>query len=73
MKLPSVDKMPAVFSFPLVDEVVRATGISDKKARKAIQRGFVEVNGVSVRDPDLLTTSKDVVRIDKAVPVKTSP
>lgn len=70
MKHPSVDKMPTMFSFPLVGEIVRRTGISEKKARKAIQRGFVEVNGVIVRDPDLLTTGKDVVRVDKAVPIK---
>jgi hypothetical protein len=67
-----VDKMPTVLTFPLVDEVAQARGISKNKARKVIQRGFVEVNGSITRDPDVRLTSKDVVRIDKAVGVKQS-
>lgn len=45
--------MPQVFTFALVDLVVLDAKLSKGRARKAILRGRVTVNGTVVRDPDM--------------------
>jgi len=45
--------MPQVFTFALVDVVSEDVKLSKGKARKAIARGQVTVNGVVVHDPDM--------------------
>jgi RNA-binding protein YlmH len=48
-----VQDMPKVFTFALVDVVSEDVKLSKGKARKAIARGKVTVNGVVVHDPDM--------------------
>ncbi len=48
-----VQDMPKVFTFALVDLVSEDVKLSKGKARKAIARGKVTVNGVVVYDPDM--------------------
>jgi RNA-binding protein YlmH len=45
--------MPQVFTFALVDVVSEDVKLSKGKARKAIARGKVTVNGIVVNDPDM--------------------
>jgi predicted rRNA methylase YqxC with S4 and FtsJ domains len=45
--------MPRVFTFALVDVVSEDVKLSKGKARKAILRGYVSVNGTVVRDPEM--------------------
>lgn len=48
----SLKDMPQVFNFALVDVVSEDVKLSKGKARKAIARGQVTVNGTVVYDPD---------------------
>lgn len=48
-----VKDMPQVFTFALVDVVSEDVKLSKGKARKAILRGRVTVNGAVARDPDM--------------------
>jgi hypothetical protein len=48
-----VKDMPSVFTFALVDVVSEDVKLSRGKARKAILRGRVTVNGAVARDPDM--------------------
>ena len=61
----SIETMPTVFTFPLVDMVAQDMKLSKNKARKAILRGKVEVNGAFVRDPD--------VQVDKTMRIVFHP
>ena len=45
-------RMPTVFTFALVDVVAEDLKLSRGKARKAILRGRVWVDGVVVQDPE---------------------
>lgn len=45
--------MPTVFTFALVDVVSEDMSLSRGKARKAVLRGKVSVDGVVVLDPDM--------------------
>jgi 16S rRNA U516 pseudouridylate synthase RsuA-like enzyme len=45
-------EMPKVFTFALADVVAEDVPLSKGKARKAIVRGKVSVDGVVVRDPE---------------------
>lgn len=49
----SVKDMPQVFTFALVEVVSEDVKLSKGKARKAIVRGQVTVNGTVVYDPDM--------------------
>lgn len=48
-----VQDMPQVFTFALVDVVSEDVSLSKGKARKAIRKGKVTVNGAVVYDPDM--------------------
>jgi predicted rRNA methylase YqxC with S4 and FtsJ domains len=48
----SLKAMPTVFTFALVDVVSEDMSLSRGKARKAVLRGKVSVDGVVVLDPD---------------------
>lgn len=48
-----VQDMPKVWTFALVDVVSEDVKLSKGKARKAIMRGWVTVNGAVTRDPDM--------------------
>ena len=54
-------KMPTVFTFALVDVVSEDLKMSRGKARKAILRGQVWVDGVAVRDPETRVHGKNKV------------
>lgn len=45
--------MPTTFTFALVDLLVEDANLSPGKARKAILRGKVTVNGVVERNPEV--------------------
>jgi predicted rRNA methylase YqxC with S4 and FtsJ domains len=49
----SLKAMPTVFTFALVDVVSEDMSLSRGKARKAVLRGKVSVDGVVVLDPDM--------------------
>lgn len=51
------DMPPQVFTFALVDLVSEDVKLSKGKARKAITRGKVTVNGTVTRDPDMRVDS----------------
>jgi len=50
--LPPLQNIPTVFTFALLDVVSEDVKLSKGKARKAILRGKVTVDGAIVRDPD---------------------
>lgn len=49
---PPLQALPTVFTFALVDVVSEDVKLSKGKARKAILRGKVTVDGSIVRDPE---------------------
>lgn len=60
----TVAEMPRVFTTPLVDLVADAAKLSKSKARIAIRRGKVFVNGTVVLDPDMRVGSDAVVEAE---------
>jgi hypothetical protein len=56
-----LEDMPKTFDCSLVEAVSEATKLSRGKARKAVLRGEVRVNGEVVRDPDARVSRDDQV------------
>ena len=51
-RLTGLDQLPRVFTFALVEVVSEDLKLSKGKARKAIARGKVSVDGIVERDPE---------------------
>jgi predicted rRNA methylase YqxC with S4 and FtsJ domains len=56
-----LEKMSTVFTFALVDVVSEDLKMSRGRARKAILRGQIWVDGVIVRDPETRVHGKNKV------------
>lgn len=61
--------MPTKFTFSLVEEVARKTGLSLGRAKKYIHRGLVMANGAIVKDPEARFGDGDLIRVSQDVPV----